>query len=102
MDVVAAMDKLGMQSTFVNLTREEAEAIDDFAIPSQHKRQLKKKLTHLLLTAEPMTEEEATRVVDVWSPDLSMEKRMSLYKFWLQRYHVSCHKVSDSKTVAVI
>lgn len=93
MDVIAAMQKLGVQSTFSSRTRAEDEDKEGFSIPNYHKRQLKKKLTHLLTTSTPMTEEEAMRIVDLWSPDLSVGNRMSLYKFWLHRYHVSFHNV---------
>ena len=90
------MKKLGVQSTVSSLTTEVSEASEGFSIPTYHKKQLKKKLTDLLSTSKPMTEEEAERVVDLCSPNLTMEKRMSLYKFWLQRYHVSCRKVFPS------
>ena len=85
LDVNSAMRMLGIQPT--SSARGPQQPDDDGWIVSNYqKKQQAKKLQHLLTSSKPMTEEGAENVTNLGSEKLSVEKRLSLYLLWLQRY----------------
>ncbi|XP_076448801.1 NFX1-type zinc finger-containing protein 1-like isoform X2 [Babylonia areolata] len=88
-DVQSAMRELGVQSTTTMTSTLAATTnlgVDEegFSMTKYQQRKLVKKIKDLMMTCTPMTEAEAKQVVNLWSHQLSVEKRIRLYLFWLR------------------
>ena len=87
LDVNSAMQALGVQPTSTARRPQNPKDDDDaWIVPNYQKKQQAKKLQHLLTSSKPMGQEEAERVVNLWSEKLSVEERVRLYLFWLHNY----------------
>lgn len=86
LDVNSAMKELGIQTTASIRTAQGAADSEGFSLPARQQKKMKKQLQSLLKSAKPMTEEEASRVTNLWSQQLNEETRVRLYLFWLRRY----------------
>ena len=81
------MQALGVQPTATARRPQNPNDDDDaWIVPNHQKKQQAKKLQHLLASSKPMGQEEAERVVNLWSEKLSVEERVRLYLFWLHNY----------------
>ena len=88
LDVKSAMKELGVQSTSSTRSGPANAQDDGFSVPAYHKKKQARKLQALLTSSKPMTQEEAERIINLWSQKLNVESRMRLYLFWLRQYQV--------------